>query len=87
MDGPRLLLLTRLRDHSPSSVDALADALKLHWADAYHTLERMLGDRLVEQHGDPNAEEYAITEVGRKTLEVLDSVRAGPPGWRQGKLW
>ena len=86
MDLLRPRLLAALKS-GPSCVDRLADELQLHWADAYHTLERMLGDRLVEQHGDPTLEAYAITELGRKALEVLDSARAGPPGWMQGELW
>jgi predicted transcriptional regulator len=86
MEGLRLLLLSRLRDKGTSSVDDLADGLKLRWTDAYHELERMLADRLIYQVDD-NSDVYTITELGLRTLDVLDSVRAGPPGWRQGELW
>ena len=82
----RTRLLTRLRDHGPASVDALAGALTLHWADVYHELWLMARDRLVEQT-DPEAHVYAITGRGRRAIEVLDEAQAGTSRWRQSDLW
>jgi DNA-binding PadR family transcriptional regulator len=64
----------------------LADRLSVRLTDAYRELELMRRDGLVDEV-QLDSDVYALTELGRKALDVLDDVRAGPPGWRQTELW
>ena len=85
MEGLRFKLLIALRRGS-HDMGLLADQLYMLIPQVYRELEAMRRDGLVDEVAR-DSDCYALTKLGLKALEVLDSAQAGPPGWKQGQLW